>query len=330
MTADRARLPAEWERQRATLLAWPAAGGDWSDCLPAIRDEYTTLIERILAYQPVIVIVQSSEQIDSLPCRDHSNLHPIAIAHDDTWCRDYGPIALIGRSTRQIALDFKFNAWGGKYESEQDDRVNRQLLHHPLLSDFDRVAVDLELEGGAIEPDGDRRILVNWYCLEKRLPESSRVKLRQRLKTDLRLDAVLGIDIPPLPGDDTDGHIDTIARFIGPRHIVYQAHDNREWTRNLAAQLQTLEGPDGAAYELTALPRVDSLESSLPANYANFLWVNGACLVPVYEVDSDSSAIALFSEALPDRDIIPVPARTMITQFGGPHCATMHIPEPVR
>jgi len=328
MASDDMRLPAEWEVQRATLLAWPDDSGDWSGCLPEIRAEYATLIEQILAYQPVLVLVQGSDQITSLPMAEHPDLNPVVIPHNDTWCRDYGPICLFGSPNRSIALDFRFDAWGGKYESERDNRVNRQLIAHRLLSDLNRVAVDLELEGGAIECDGRGHLLVNWSCLHKRLPELSRSEISERLEAALHVDSILGIEVPALPGDDTDGHIDTIARFVDRERIVYQQHRDRKWTQTLESQLQGLRRSDGGRFELVALPCVESFDRALPANYANFLFVNGACLVPAYDVESDREAIGLLSELLPDRDVIAVPARTMISQFGGPHCATMHIPEP--
>jgi len=324
------RLPAEWEGQRATLLAWPDAGGDWADRLPEIQAEYRELIERILPYQPVIALVQSADRIGSLPCVDHPDLHPVVIPYNDTWCRDYGPICLAGGPGHATALDFRFDAWGGKYESRDDDRVNRRLIDHPLLSGYAHVAVDLELEGGAIESDGQRRVLVNWWCLEKRLPELARFEIAEHLKTELQLEAVLGIEVPALPGDDTDGHIDTMARFVSDGRIVYQQQPDPVWTQTLESELQSLRRLDGEPYQLIGLPCVEAFDQALPANYTNFVFVNGACLVPAYGVKSDKAAVGLFSELLPDRDVIPVPARTMITQFGGPHCATMHIPELVR
>jgi len=324
------RLPAEWETQRATLMAWPGPDGDWAGCLPEIRAEYASLIDQILARQPVIILVQTAEQLDTLPFTNHSGLNPVVIEHNDTWCRDYGPVGFLSRSGRAQALDFKFDAWGGKYSSELDDKVNSQLIKHPLLADFDRVAVDLELEGGALESDGKRRLLINWFCLERRLPQLSRSDIADRLKAALYLDTVLGIDVPALPGDDTDGHIDTIARFAGPDCIVYQRHRDSEWTRQLESQLQALRRADGQGFRLVALPCVESFDPALPANYANFLFINGACLVPIYDVPSDSRAISILAELLPDREVAPIPARTMITQFGGPHCATMHIPEPIK
>lgn len=324
------RLPAEWEYQRATLLAWPDGSGDWSASLADIQTEYTELIGRLLTCQDVILLLQPTADIDALPFANHPSLHRARIQHDDTWCRDYGPICLLNDAGRSTALDFTFNAWGGKYESSNDNRVNRRLLDHDLLSDFERIEVDLELEGGAIDSDGAGSLLVNWFCLEQRLPQLSRSAIEQALIDDLNLEAVLGVDVPALPGDDTDGHVDTIARFVAVNTIVYQPHPNRTWTERLEHQLSSLRDASGRPYELIALPKVTGFDPKLPANYVNFLFINGACLVPAYGVDSDSRAQRLLAELLPHLEVISTPARTMMTQFGGPHCATMHIPEPDR
>jgi agmatine/peptidylarginine deiminase len=322
------RLPAEWERQRATLLAWPSPGGDWSSSLAAVRGEYAELISKLLARQDVILLLQPSDTLDELPFADHPSLHTASIPHDDTWCRDYGPICLLKDSGRSSALDFTFNAWGGKYDAGQDNRVNQRLLEIALLKDFERVAIDLELEGGAIDSDGAGRLLVNWSCLTHRLPERSRADIERALRRCLHLEQLLAIDVPALPGDDTDGHIDTIARFATAGTIVYQQHSNRSWTARLEDQLKALRDARGQAYELVPLPEVAGFDPTLPANYVNFLFVNGACLVPAYGVASDAVARQRLAELLPGLEVLSTPARTMITQFGGPHCATMHIPEP--
>lgn len=324
------RQPAEWERQRATLLAWPGGDGDWASSLAEIRAEYTALLDAVLAHQRAVVLLQSKHDIDGLPFADHPSLFPVEIAHNDTWCRDYGPICLTSTTDASVALNFTFDAWGGKYQAGEDNRVNEQLLKLELLRDFERVDVDLELEGGAIDSNGAGRLLVNWSCLEKRLPQLDRRAIDSELRRRFHLNQIHGIDLPALPGDDTDGHIDTIARFAAPGTIVYQQHQDQRWTETLSGQLRSMTDDRGRPYELIALPEVAGFDPTLPANYANFLFVNGACLVPAYGVKSDGRAQRLLAELLPEHEVIPIPARTMITQFGGPHCATMHIPEPTR
>jgi agmatine/peptidylarginine deiminase len=321
-------LPAEWEPQRALLLAWPHPFGDWADRLEAIRSEYIDFIKLVLDHQPVILLTHPDDPDPADALSELPGLHRCALAHNDTWCRDYGPIGLLGPDRSGIALDFHFNAWGGKYEALDDDRVNQSLLEHPLLSDFQRRDIDFELEGGAIDGDGTGRVLINWHCLETRHPTRSRAELAGLLETYLHADEILGIDIPALPGDDTDGHIDTLARFIDPHTIVYQTSRDAERDRLMQRQLDELRTRDGRPYRLLGLPAVEGFDPSLPANYVNFLLVNGACLVPAYGVASDRQALDTFAALLPERRVRPVRASTMISQFGGPHCASMNIPEP--
>jgi len=321
------RLPAEWEPQRAVLLAWPHPFGDWADRLEAIRSEYIDFIETLLEHQPVILLTHPEDPDPAAAMAARPGLHRWPVVHDDTWCRDYGPIGLLGPDCSGIALDFHFNAWGGKYEATDDDQVNRSLLEHPLLSDFQRRAIDFELEGGAIDADGNGRVLINWHCLETRHPNRSRADLAALLETHLHADEILGIDLPALPGDDTDGHIDTLARFIDRDTLVYQSSPDAERERQLRHQLEDLRMRDGRPYRIVSLPRVEGFDPSLPANYVNFLLVNGACLVPAYGVASDRQALDTFAALLPERRVRPIRASTMISQFGGPHCASMNIPE---
>ena len=322
------RLPAEWEPQRAVLLAWPHPFGDWTDRLEAIRSEYVDFIETLLEHQPVILLTHPDDPDPARALNDRQGLYRHAVPHDDTWCRDYGPIGLLGVDRAPVALDFHFNAWGGKYEAADDDRVNESLLDHPLLSDFERRSIEFELEGGAIDSDGLGRVLINWHCLETRHPDRSRSEIAALLEAHLHADEILGIDLPALPGDDTDGHIDTLARFIDIDTLVYQRSADGDRERRMRQQLEGLRMRDGRPYRIVGLPVVEGFDPTLPANYVNFLLVNGACLVPAYGVDSDRKALDALAELLPDRRVRPVRASTMISQFGGPHCASMNIPEP--
>lgn len=318
------RLPAEWETQSATLLAWPAADSDWRDKLDAIRAEYRALIRAVLEFQPVILLVPEAEPApEGLP--DHPALRRLALRYNDTWCRDYGPIIMV-RSGDRLALDFQFDGWGGKYPAALDNRVNTHLARHKLFEQIRFRQYLFELEGGAIESDGRGRLLINWHCLRSRHPHLSDREIAFDLHDLLNIDQLLGLDIEPLPGDDTDGHIDTLARFVNPETIVFQTRADAERSARLRRQLEALRTRDGAGYRLIALPRPDDIDQELPASYANFLIVNGGCLVPAYGSRQDEAACAILAELMPDRQIVPVPAATMITQSGGPHCASMHIP----
>ncbi len=318
------RLPAEWEAQSATLLAWPPADSDWRSNLAAIEDEYRRLIEAILAFQPVVLLLPQG-QAEPLELPERPGLHRIEARYNDTWCRDYGPITLVFSGYR-LALDFHFNGWGGKYPASLDNRVNTLLSRHELFSKLQFRQYLFELEGGAIDSDGRGRLLVNRHCLRTRLPHLNDTEIDFELHNLLNIDKVLGIDIQPMPGDDTDGHIDTLARFADHDTIVHQQLADPVQSDRLRVQLEALRTRDGAAYRLAALPRPDDLGDGLPASYANFLFVNGGCLVPAYGSRHDERARGILADLLPEREVVSVPAASMISQSGGPHCATMHIP----
>lgn len=323
------RLPAEWERQSATLLAWPFPSSDWSERLPGIQQEYVELIGAITRYQPVVLLVPpdsaaARERLGPIP-----GLHLAEMPYDDTWCRDYGPITLVSAGER-LALDFLFTGWGGKYPAARDNRVNTLLARHPLFTRLSFRQYLFELEGGAIESDGQGTLLVNWHCMHQRHPHLRRTEIEYELLNLLNISRVIGIDIEPLPGDDTDGHIDTLARFIQANTIAWQIQPDKQRNQRLQKQLGSLETTDGKAYNLLALPHPEGVDPTLPANYANFLFVNNACLVPAYGVDADAQARAVLQDALPDHTVESVPATVMIQQYGGPHCASMHIPAALR
>ncbi|WP_376690870.1 agmatine deiminase family protein [Wenzhouxiangella sp. EGI_FJ10409] len=318
------RLPAEWESQSATLLAWPPTASDWQPRLASIHAEYRQLIEAILAFQPVVLLLPEGEPApQDLP--DRPDLQRIETRYNDTWCRDYGPITLVFSGYR-LALDFHFNGWGGKYPASLDNRVNTHLSRDERFANLQFRQYLFELEGGAIDSDGRGRLLVNWHCLRTRLPHLTDGEIEFELHNLLNVDRVLGIDVEPMPGDDTDGHIDTLARFVDHDTIVYQEQADPDRTDRVRQQLESLLTRDQAGYRLVALPRPDDLDDALPASYANFLFVNGGCLVPAYGSRHDESARAILADLLPDRRVVAVPAAVMITQSGGPHCASMHIP----
>ncbi len=319
------RLPAEWESQSATLLAWPHDQSDWSSQLDDIRREYLSLIEAILPRQQVVLLVHPADGSARAMLGDKPRLHLVEARFNDTWCRDYGPITLVKPDGR-LALDFHFNGWGGKYPSALDNRINTLLSRHRL---FDRLHFRqylFELEGGAIESDGQGTLLINWHCLQARHPHLARREIEHELHNLLNIDHVIGIDIEPMSGDDTDGHIDTLARFISPDIIVFQDQGDDTRTQTIREQLETLRSADGRPFELIALPAPESIGPAVPASYANFMLINGACLVPAYGSDSDEVARGVLADLMPDRDVKSVAAQVMIRQFGGPHCASMHIP----
>lgn len=333
MVADQWRLPAEWEKQSATLLAWPCRKTDWDGpLLAAVQQEFVQLIEAILVYQDVVLLVHPDAPPASGQLPASPRLRIIELIYNDTWCRDYGPISLVNTGQR-LALDFTFNGWGGKFDASLDNRVNQALSRTACFENFQFRQHLFELEGGAIDCDGQGAILLNWHCISQRYPQMSRGTLEQEILKLLEAERILGIDIPPLPGDDTDGHIDTIARFVNNDTIVFQQGDP-EWTQNLREQLEGLRTRNGQSYQLVALPAVSGTHvnedgDTLATSYANFLFINQAVLVPNYGDAADHRALDILRPLLPGHELISLNARTIVQGNGSIHCCAMNLPAPL-
>jgi agmatine/peptidylarginine deiminase len=319
------RLPAEWEPQSALLLAWPPEGGDWTPVLAAIRAEYAALIQTVLRFQNVVLLVPPGDQSSLALVGTPAGLERIELHYNDTWCRDYGPITLT-HAGRRLALDFHFNGWGGRFDARLDDRVNRLLSRHALFSKLVFRQSLFELEGGAIESDGAGTLLINRHCQRTRAPHLDDAEVDFELKAWLNIDHLIEIDMPPMAGDDTDGHIDTLARLAARDSIVFQTLRDAADTRRLTGQLEALRDREGRPFRLTSLPAPIDLDPDLPASYANFILINKAVLVPRYGSRHDNEALERLAGLFPERQAVPVDATTLVTQGGGPHCASMQIP----
>ena len=334
------RLPAEWEPQSAILLAWPHAGTDWAERLADVEETFIALVEAIARFQPVLVCVADGDLEAYARARlssariDMARVAFVEVPYDDTWLRDSGPITLRGNDGFRLQ-DFRFTGWGGKFEAGRDDRLVEALDDLKTFDNNDRQAIDFALEGGAIETDGAGTLLTTWKCLHERHPTVSREALDDRLAGWLQQDRVLWLDHGHLEGDDTDAHVDTLARFAAPDAIVFQACDDPADShypelQAMAAEIAGLRTADGEPYRLFPLPWprpiVDG-ERRLAASYANFLIVNGAVLMPAYGDPADVRAAGVLREAFPGREIVQVPCRALIWQNGSLHCLTMQVPQ---
>jgi len=320
------RLPAEWERQSALMLAWPFAGGDWQTALPSIQAEYVSLVETVLESQSVVILIQPGSDDARRRLGERAGLKYLEVAYNDTWCRDFGPITMVNAGQR-LAMDFYFDGWGGRHEARLDNRVNTHLARHELFSGFEFRQSLFELEGGAIESDGNGTLLINRHCLRARHPYLKDSEVDHELKTLLNASRLLEIDIAPMAGDDTDGHIDTLARFASRDTIVFQSLVDDAQTRALNDQLELLKTSQGQAFRLIALPCATELDPELAASYVNFVLLNDAVLVPAFGSSADADARAVLAEVFPDRRAKSIKAATLVSQGGGPHCASMQIPD---
>jgi agmatine/peptidylarginine deiminase len=257
----------------------------------------------------------------------------VELSYDDTWLRDSGPITLSAGDSYQLT-DFRFTGWGGKFGSAQDDALVAGLFDAGVFGKASHRRIDWALEGGAIESDGEGTVLTTWRCLVQRHPEQSREEMSAILRDGLHADRVLWLDYGYLEGDDTDAHIDTLARFAPGERIVFQACDDasdphHDELQRMAGELAALRTRDGRPYQLYPLPWAQPILDEgrrLAASYANYLIVNGAVLVPAYGDKADDEAARIIGSAHPGREVVQVPCRALIWQNGSLHCITMQLP----
>jgi agmatine/peptidylarginine deiminase len=340
MTDSNLRLPAEWEPQAAVLIAWPHAGTDWAERLAAVESTYVALAAAVTRFQALIIVVadEALEQHAKSKLQqagaDLARIRFVRLPYDDTWLRDSGPITLRDGEHFQLT-DFRFTGWGGKFGAEQDDALISGLLERGVLSGLPHKRIDWALEGGGIESDGHGTILTTWRCLVQRHPQQSREEMSAILRESLHAERVLWLDYGYLEGDDTDAHIDTLARFAPGERIVFQAcgdptdahHDE---LHRMGDELAALRTADGKPYTLHPLPWAQPVIDEgrrLAASYANYLIVNGAVLVPAYGDAADDVAARIIGEAHPGRTVVQVPCRPLIWQNGSLHCMTMQLPQ---
>jgi agmatine/peptidylarginine deiminase len=337
------RLPAEWEPQAGVLLAWPHAETDWAARLGEVESTCAALAVAIARRERVLICVADAQVreraqrlIDAAGGAQGAQIHFVDIEYDDTWLRDSGPMTLVD-GTRFVLTDFRFTGWGGKFRATRDDCLIGGLFARELFRHAAHERVEWALEGGAIESDGAGTLLTTWRCLHQRHPDLSREQMTQILCGKLAAERVLWLERGYLQGDDTDAHIDTLARFAPDDAIVFQACDDDadphfDELNGMRAELEALRTRAGTPYRLHALPWARPILDDgrrLAASYANYLIINGAVLVPAYGDAADAQAARVVAAAHPGREVIAVPCRPLIWQNGSLHCMTMQLPQGV-
>lgn len=322
------------------MLAWPHPDSDWRELLPGIENDFLQLARAVLDYELLVLICRDREHrqhIESLLSRE-SIKHPVLYCetlYNDTWCRDYGPITVI-KNARPVPLDFQFNGWGNRYDATLDNDINRQLDRQNVFSTRPS-KVDLILEGGSIESDGNGTLLTTEGCLlNQNRNNLDRRELEILLGEHLSARRVLWLKHGRLEGDDTDGHIDNLARFVAEDAIAFLDCGNGKEThfpelREMRNELTAFRQNNGEPYRLIPLPlpepcfsRIDG--HRLPASYLNFLIINGAVLVPKFGCRFDTTAQRALQQCFPGRRIVTIDGRGFIEQNGGVHCLTMQLP----
>ncbi|MBW6455187.1 MAG: agmatine deiminase family protein [Trueperaceae bacterium] len=333
------RMPAEWGPHAATWTSWPSDDDLWEGQLDAVRAEFVGLVATLARFEPVVVNVTDDEAEDDARRRlatagaDLARVRFHRVPLDDAWFRDNGPIFVVDGYGCVAATDWRFNAWGGKYAFARDDRVPEAVARGLGMRRF---AFDHVLEGGAIEVDDEGMLITTRSCLltPTRNPLLGEHDVEALLRAGLGVRHVIWLD-EGLEGDHTDGHVDTIVRFSGGRTIVCAVTDDEEdanfapTQRNLAA-LRALTDPDGKPYRIVELPlpreRMAFDGRRLAASYANWYVANGVVIVPIYDDPHDARALEILRPLFPEREVIGLPARALITGGGAWHCVTQQQP----
>lgn len=338
-------LPAEWQRQSLIQLTWPHKDTDWNYMLEEAESCFFNLAHEIIKRQPLLVVAPSTPSIvRQIGERggDLNRLSAAAVKTNDTWARDHAFITLLDKDNKNPRLlDFCFNGWGMKYVANYDNQINSQLYSHkePIQGEYAN-CLGFVLEGGSIESDGKGTVLTTEECLlSKNRNNRTKQEIESYLKETLCIERMLWLKHGYLAGDDTDSHIDTLARFCPDDTIVYvQCKDkNDEHYEELQAmekELQAFRTLGGKPYRLLPLPMADPVYNEdrerLPATYANFLILNEAVLYPTYrQPHNDSKAKEVLAEAFPGREIVGIDCTALIQQHGSLHCVTMQYPEAV-
>lgn len=321
------RLLAEWEHQRMVQLTWPHAATDWNYILADAEDNFLRIAHAIMRYGKLVVISEDADRIHRLLGED---VEVLAIASNDTWARDHGGITVEEDGKKKV-LDFCFNGWGMKFAADKDNLITERMAERGC---FERLNCrDYVLEGGSIETDGCGTLLTTSLCLlsPNRNATLTREGVEERLCREFGVSRILWLEHGAIAGDDTDSHIDTLARLAPDDTIIYQGCQNPddshyEEMQAMRRELEAFRTKDGTPYRLVELPMpAPQYEDDfrLPATYANYLVINGAVLVPTYDCPQDDEALNRIKSVFADRDVIGIDCRTLIRQHGSLHCVTM-------
>lgn len=346
----RLRMPAEWEDQEAILMAWPHTGTDWAPIIEEARAQFARIAAELARHGDNVVLLATdaaeageyldywfSEELGDKRGRDRINI--VSMEINDTWTRDYGPISVLhDGETLPYAVDFRFNAWGNKFESNLDNAVNAKLCEAGII-DRDRYmdSLDFVLEGGSVESDGRGTILTTSTCLlnPNRNPSCSREKIEHVLAERLGARRILWVNHGHIPGDDTDSHIDTICR-LGPGDVLLYsgAGENddpgADELRKMTDELARFRTDKDKPYHLVELPRpdpiFDDVGNPLAATYANFLVTPKNVYIPSYgRPRTDRLAAMTIQAVYNDRRVVPIDCSVLIRQGGSLHCSTMQL-----
>ncbi|NIJ45383.1 agmatine/peptidylarginine deiminase [Wenyingzhuangia heitensis] len=334
------RFPAEWEPQSFVQFTFPHPESDWAYMYNKVVICFINIIEATANFQPVLVGCFDTKIVQKHFYKKTTYpIHFAEIMSNDTWARDHAAITIL-EDDKPTLLDFTFNGWGQKFRADLDNKITQNLANS-VFNKLTIQSLDFVLEGGAIESDGEGTLLTTSECLlsKFRNPNLDKNQIETFLKQTLGLKKILWLDHGYLAGDDTDSHIDTLARLCDPNTIAYVKCDDQndqhfEALQKMETQLKTFTNANNQPYQLIALPWPDACFDSdgdrIPATYANFLIVNGGVLVPTYNVSQDKEALAIIQSIFPTRKVIGLDCKPLIDQHGSLHCISMQYPKQVK
>ncbi|WP_217592589.1 agmatine/peptidylarginine deiminase [Cohnella sp. GbtcB17] len=331
------KMPAEWARHERTFMSWPVRDSMvYPDDHESVCGGYAQVVLAIAEFEPVSVLVNEADLALAKRHLDAPGIELVPIAHSDAWLRDNGPTFLVGPNGELGGVNWRFNAWGGKYAPwDLDDAVAPQILERLGVRRFGAPVV---MEGGSIHVDGEGTLLTTEECLlnVNRNPELSREQIAELLKQYVGIDKIIWLN-RGLAGDETDGHVDNIACFAAPGKVIIQtcydpSDENYEITQENLRILREATDAKGRKLEIVELPQpplASFEESRLTLSYLNFYFVNGGIILPVFggaAEETDREAARILAETFPDRRIRTVDGMAIIKEGGNVHCTTQQMP----
>ena len=339
------RMPAEWQHHSATWLTWPKDPETWPDRLPQVEELFLQMMAALAPHEIVNLLVDDEETEASVrrrctfPVAENIRCHQIRTV--DSWIRDYGPNFLLNDKGGLAYNDWIFNAWGNKYEELKKDDSIPALLESLLK--VPRFEPGIVMEGGSIDVNGAGCVLTTEQCLLNpgRNLHLSKDEIERYLKNYLGVEKVLWLG-DGIFGDDTDGHIDDIARFVAPNVIVSAVEDdpedaNYKLLQDNLRRLRTMTDVKGRPFEVVTLPMPGVVGGTstlardldrLPASYANFYIANNVVLAPIFGHANDARALEVLKRVFPDRRVIGINCEPLVWGMGTIHCVTQQQPDP--
>jgi len=345
MRPDRYTMPPEWAPHDATWLSWPHKAASWPGKFGPVPDVFARIAALLCRFEAVHINVLGSEMeydarervrrfMKDASCMQNIVFHPIPT--DDAWCRDHGPNYVFRRTgggLEKVVLNWKFNAWGGKYEPYDSDAAVAQRV--AAEQGFTLVSTDMVLEGGAIDVNGKGLLLTTEACLlnSNRNPDMEKEDIENALKYFLGVEKILWLK-DGIAGDDTDGHVDDMARFVDERTVVIAVEENPEDENHTILlenyrRLQQYTDLEDRPLRIVTLPMPEPVyydNERLPASYANFYIANNQVLVPVYGCENDRVALDILARCFPSREVTGIDCTDLVWGLGAIHCVTHEEP----